>query len=63
MTTHWSTLRRGEATVTYGKPYYGKPRIIANAPLTLTSFDHLIEALQTARDHYKDQAENPTDTP
>lgn len=48
----WSSVRRGEAVVTFGQPYYGKRRIIANAPLSVINFNDLIEALTEAREVY-----------
>jgi hypothetical protein len=50
--TSWSSVRRGDAVVTFGKPYYGKRKIIANAPLSENNFDALIEALAEAKRKY-----------
>lgn len=52
----WSTVRCGDAVVTFGKPYYGKRRIIANAPLSANNFDALVQALTEARDVYLREA-------
>lgn len=52
---NWTSVRSGEAVVSFGEPYYGKRRIIANAPLALNSFDDLIDALIKARFAYKDE--------
>jgi hypothetical protein len=50
--TTWASIRRGDAVVTFGKPFYGKRKIIANAPLSANNFDALIEALTEARRAY-----------
>lgn len=48
----WSSIRRGDTTVTFGKPLYGKPKIFANAPLSASNFDALIDALSAAKRQY-----------
>jgi hypothetical protein len=50
--TSWSSIRCGDAVVTFGKPFYGKRKIIANAPLSANNFDALIQALTDARHAY-----------
>ena len=51
-TPTWKTIRVGSSTVTFGKPYYGKRKIVANAPLTPGSFAELAEALRLAEQEY-----------
>lgn len=46
------TVKHGCASVSYGQPFYGKTRIVANAPLSRNAFDDLIAALTQARDSY-----------
>jgi len=53
----WKTVRVGSATVTFGKPYYGKRKIVANAPLTGEAFAELVEALQLAARQYAESAD------
>jgi hypothetical protein len=53
--TTWSSVHQGGAVVTYGKPFYGKRKIIANAPLSAAGFDDLIEALTEARQRYQNE--------
>lgn len=53
-TPTWKTVQVGNATVTFGKPYYGKRKIIANAPLSRSSFADLIEALRQAEREFSD---------
>lgn len=58
MTEEWHSFTSGDAKVSYGQPFYGKPRIIANAPLHDDAFQDLIQAITYARDAYGlDQAE------
>lgn len=45
-------FRCGDALVSYGQPFYGGKKIIANAPLSANNFDALIEALQEAKRAY-----------
>jgi hypothetical protein len=55
--TNWASIVRGECRVTYGKPFYGKRKIIANAPLSANNFDALIEALKAAKALYLEEPE------
>lgn len=55
--TNWASIVRGECRVTYGKPFYGKRKIIANAPLSGNNFDALIEALKAAKALYLEEPE------
>jgi hypothetical protein len=55
----WSSVRHGDAVVTFGKPFYGKRKIIANAPLSANNFDALIEALTEARRAYLSEGDAP----
>ena len=52
----WHSVRCGDAIVTFGKPFYGKRKIIANAPLSANNFDALIQALTEARQAYLDSS-------
>jgi hypothetical protein len=51
-----NTLRQvsrvDDAVVSFGQPFYGKRRIIANAPLSANNFDALIQALTEAKQAY-----------
>ena len=48
----WTTIRRGQVTVAYGKPFYGKDKIIANAPLSEEGFEALALAVAEAREYW-----------
>jgi hypothetical protein len=43
----WKRVTNGRATVSWGKPFYGQPRLMANVPVD--AIDDLIEALAIAR--------------
>ena len=53
-TPSWTSTQVGSARVTFGQPFYGKRKIIANAPLSRNGFRDLIEALQQAEKAYSD---------
>lgn len=57
MTDQRTRISHGDATISYGKPFWGPPRIIANAHLTPQGFNDLTEALNQARDAYTAECE------
>jgi broad specificity phosphatase PhoE len=50
----WTLFRHGEATVSVGQPFYGRPKIVGNAPLSANGFDALIAALAEAKRAYQE---------
>ena len=54
----WASIKVGSAKVTFGKPYYGKRKIIANAPLSVNGFHDLMAALAQAEAEYRGEGMN-----
>ena len=54
-TPTWASVKVGSAKVTFGKPYYGKRKIIANAPLSANGFHELMTALAQAESEYRSE--------
>jgi hypothetical protein len=51
--SRWKIFRNGKSTVSIGQPFYGQPKIVCNAPLSVENFDTLIAALTEAKLDYR----------